>query len=276
MSEEIRKLVTERPNPKSETLDLLPAFEILRLMNEEDFQPPSAITPLLPMLARFVEEGAKRLRDGGRLFYVGAGTSGRLGVLDASECPPTFGTAPIMVQGIIAGGAKAIFKAVEGAEDKAGEGKRILEKKKLTSKDCVVGLSASGRTPFVVGALKCARKKKALTSFVTCNAGARMLGYCDFGFVLEVGPEVVSGSTRLKCGTAQKMILNMISTAIMVKLGRVSGNRMVDLVPKSKKLWERAKGLVMEEARVSEKKAESLLQQAHGSPRKAIEMYRNI
>lgn len=270
MKEKIGLLATERSNPKSERLDELSTLDVLRLMNQEDQRVPRAIRPVLSKLAAFVDEGAKRLANGGRLFYVGAGTSGRLGILDASECPPTFGTNPNLVQGIMAGGQSAVFKAVEGAEDNEDAGAASLKKKKLTSKDCVVGLSASGRTPFVVGALKFARKKKAMTAAITCNPKARMLALCNVPLVPEVGPEIIAGSTRLKCGTAEKMILNMISTGILIKLGKVNGNRMIDLVPKSRKLWERAKGLVMEAVEVGEKEAQRLLHQAAGSARRAI------
>jgi len=271
MKEKIRSLWTERSNPRSERLDEASTLEILSLMNHEDVDVPFAVTLVLESLAHFVDGASLRLKAGGRLFYVGAGTSGRLGILDASECPPTFGTEPELVQGIIAGGNPAVFKAVEGAEDKESEGAKALIRKKLSKKDCVVGLSASGRTPFVLGALKYAKKKKALTAFVTCNPESTMLKSCDFGLPLDVGPEILSGSTRLKCGTGQKMILNMISTAIMIRLGRVKGNRMIDLDPKNDKLWERAKGLVMEALAVTEKTAEDLLKKAGGRARQAIE-----
>lgn len=272
MKEKIRVLFTERSNPKSEKLDHLGALGILRLMNAEDKKVPAAITPVLPVLAQFIEEVVGRMKIGGRLFYVGAGTSGRIGILDASECPPTFGTLPALVQGLIAGGEKALFKAVEGAEDQESEGGLSLKRKKLTSLDCVVGLSASGRTPFVIGALKVARRLKAATAVITCNPQSKMLRFAEFRLVPDVGPEIVSGSTRLKCGTAEKLLLNMISTTVMVRLGRVKGNRMVDLIPKSWKLWERAKGMVMESLNINENKAEKLLRQASGNVRKAIQL----
>jgi len=274
MKEKIRDLWTERSNPHTERLGESSTLEVLSLINQEDVDVPFAVTLVLESLARFVDEAALRLKSGGRLFYVGAGTSGRLGILDASECPPTFGTDPELVQGIIAGGDPAVFKAIEGAEDKEEEGALVLERKKLSAKDCVVGLSASGRTPFVLGALKYAKKQKALTAGVTCNPDATLTKCSEFIFPLDVGPEVIAGSSRLKCGTAQKMILNMISTAVMIRLGKVKGNKMVDLIPKSEKLWERAIGLVMDELRVSEKEAERLLKESGGSVRQALRSHK--
>lgn len=275
MKDDIRSLFTEKANPRTEKLDALPTRKMLELINREDRAVPRAAAAAVPALARFVDEAARRMKTGGRLFYVGAGTSGRLGILDASECPPTFGTAPELVQGIIAGGAPAIFHAVEKAEDNERAGAEALREKMLSYKDCVVGLSASGRTPFVIGALRYAQKKGALTAGITCNPDSAVTEMCAYPLVAQVGPEVVAGSSRLKCGTAQKLILNMISTGVMVKLGKVRGNRMIDLVPKSRKLWERAKGLVMESLRVSEKRAEALLKKGGGSARKAIEIGRN-
>jgi N-acetylmuramic acid 6-phosphate etherase len=269
---EIASLYTEKPNPRSRHLDSLPTKEILILMNQEDALVPKAVKSIIPLLSCFVEEAVKRMQLGGRLFYVGAGTSGRLGILDAAECPPTFGTKPTLVQGILAGGRKAIFHAVEKAEDNKEAGADVLKKKKLSSKDCVVGLSASGRTPFVLGALQYAQKQNALTAGITCNPKAQLVSICQYPLVANVGPEIIAGSTRLKCGTAQKLILNMISTSIMVKLGKVKGNRMIDLIPKSQKLWERAKHLVMQELHIGEKKAEALLKESRGSARKAIEL----
>lgn len=272
MKEKISRLHTEKSNPKSERLDTQSTIAILQLINREDQTPAKAVSKNLPTLAQLIEEIARRLKNGGRLFYAGAGTSGRLGILDASECPPTFGTDPELVQGIIAGGMSAVFKAVEGAEDHEDDGRQILKQKKCSAKDCVIGLSASGRTPFVIGALKFAREIHALTAGITCNPQAKMFLWCDFPIAADVGPEIIAGSTRLKCGTAQKMILNMISTGVMVRLGLVSGNRMVNLIPKSEKLWERAKALVMKSLDVSEKKAEVLLKQAEGNARRAIEL----
>lgn len=268
--ESIRALATENPHPKTQNLDRESVRTILSIMNEEDRQVPRAVQKAIPVLETLISGIAERLKSGGRLFYVGAGTSGRLGVLDASECPPTFGTKPSMVQGIIAGGPRAIRKAVEGAEDQEQEAGKILKRKKLSAKDCVIGISASGRTPFVLGALRCAMDKEALTAGITCNPAGKMLRLCRYPVVLPVGPEVLAGSSRLKCGTAQKLVLNMISTAVMIQLGRVKGNRMVDLIPKSHKLWERGKGLVMEALGISEKKAEALLKEAGGSVRTAI------
>jgi N-acetylmuramic acid 6-phosphate etherase len=270
MKENIQTLITERSNPGTRDLDSLSTSKILKIMNHEDSKVPRAVSFVLPEITRFIESAVQRIEQGGRLFYVGAGTSGRLGILDASECPPTFGTSPDLVQGIIAGGFQAVFQAVEKAEDDEKAGEETLKKVRFSKVDSVVGLSASGRTPYVIGALKYAQKIGGLTAGMTCNADARLLKFCECRFAVNVGPEVVAGSTRLKCGTAQKLILNMISTGIMIRLGKVKGNRMIDLIPKSQKLWERAKGLIMEELRVSEKKAEVLLRESGGSARKAI------
>lgn len=276
MNESILTLLTEQPNPRTSRLDRLSCLEMLRIINQEDHRVPSAVSKILPEVARFVEAAARQLKQGGRLFYVGAGTSGRLGILDASECPPTFGTSSGMVQGIIAGGNRAVFRAVEGAEDREENGWKSLAAKKASSADCVVGLSASGRTPFVLGALRYARKHRIPSAGITCNPRSPLVKLADIPLVANVGPEVVAGSTRLKCGTAQKLLLNMISTGTMIRLGKVSGNRMIDLVPKSKKLWERAKGLVMEALGVSEKKAEALLRRAGGSARRAVALGKRV
>ncbi len=272
MKEKISLLPTERSNPKTRDLDSLSTLKILQIMNQEDLKVPKAVRLILPEIAQFIDQSAQRIMQGGRLFYLGAGTSGRLGILDASECPPTFGTQVDLVQGIIAGGFQAVFQAVENAEDNEKAGESALKEVNLSKKDSVVGLSASGRTPYVIGALKYARKVKSLTAGVTCNPEARLLQFCGFHFAVDVGAEIIAGSTRLKCGTAQKLILNMISTGIMVRLGKVKGNRMIDLVPKSQKLWERAKGLVMEELGIGERRAEKLLRLSQGNPRKAVEL----
>lgn len=270
MKEKIAALATEKLHPKAVSLHTLSSLEIVKLMNQEDERVPSAVRKQLPHIATAVEGIVSSLSSGGRLFYVGAGTSGRLGILDASECPPTFGVSPNLVQGIIAGGRKAVFVSVEGAEDSQTQGKAALLRKKLTSRDAVVGVSASGRTPFVLGALKHAGKVGAFTVGVTCHGKGRLLKHCEVGIAVEVGPEIIAGSTRLKAGTAQKMVLNMLSTAAMIRLGRVHSHYMVDLLPRSEKLVERQKRIVMALAGVSTKEAERLLKKAGGDVRRAV------
>jgi N-acetylmuramic acid 6-phosphate etherase len=240
-------------------------------MNVEDQKVALAVQLVIPEVARAVDAIAARLRDGGRLFYIGAGTSGRLGVVDASECPPTFGVDPSLVQGIIAGGPVAMFYSQEGAEDYPEDGKGSLEESGVTSKDCVIGLAASGRTPFVIGALKYARSIGALTGAITVNPGAPLKDLADFFIAPFVGPEVVTGSTRLKAGTAQKLVLNMISTGVMLRLGYVEGNRMTHLKQSCGKLVDRARRLVMESAGVDEATAIKALNENNNEVWRAVE-----
>ncbi|EKP94242.1 N-acetylmuramic acid 6-phosphate etherase [Thermaerobacter subterraneus] len=242
---DLSRLVTEQPNPATARLDILDAREICRLINEEDHKVAPAVAQHLDVIAEAVERIAAALRRGNRLFYVGAGTSGRLGVLDAAECPPTFGTDPEMVQGIIAGGPQALTRAVEGAEDDSEAGRQDIRARGVRAGDVVVALSASGRTPYCLGALQAAREAGAFTVAVTCNPGSAMGGVADLAIEVVVGPEVLAGSTRMKAGTAQKMVLNMLSTAAMVRLGKCYGNLMVDLRPTNEKLVERARRIIM-------------------------------
>jgi N-acetylmuramic acid 6-phosphate etherase len=237
---------TEQRNPASKNLDRMTAREIVRLMNREDGKVAAAVGRELPAIARAVDAIVDAIRKGGRLIYVGAGSSGRMGVLDAAECPPTFGTSPKMVVGLIAGGRRAITRAVEGAEDSERNGERDLRTRKLTGKDVVVGIAASGTTPYVVGALKYARRRGATTVAVTSNLRMPVGRLAKIVIAPEVGPEVLTGSTRLKAGTSQKMVLNMLSTAVMARLGHVYENLMIDMMLTNEKLAERALRILAE------------------------------
>lgn len=240
--------ITEQENPRSKNLSSQSAREIVALMNAEDATVAAAVELVLDDVARAVEETVARLRKGGRLFYAGTGTSGRLGVLDASECPPTFGVSPELVQGVIAGGYDACYRAVEASEDDEKAGGTDLQQRDLTDKDVVVGIAASGKTPYTVGAVKYARSLGAFTVGLTCVPGSPITREAELSIVPVVGPEVLTGSSRLKAGTAQKMVLNMISTATMVGLGYVSGNRMSNLQARNTKLKDRAVRIVMAES----------------------------
>jgi N-acetylmuramic acid 6-phosphate etherase len=233
-------LLTEQRNPDSEHLDEVSTVEMLAIINREDAKIAPAVARELPSIARAVEMAAAAFLADGRLFYLGAGTSGRLGVLDASECPPTYGTDPEMVQGLIAGGSEAVFRAVEGAEDRRDSAAADLRERRLGDRDVVVGIAASGVTPYVLGGLECGRRCGCGTVFVTCSPTAAAAAEADIKIVVEVGPEVVTGSTRMKAGTATKLVLNMISTGAMVKLGKTFGNLMVDLQPRNAKLRDRS------------------------------------
>lgn len=239
----IRHLDTEQVNPRTRDLDQCSTMELLRLMNAEDFRVPVAVEAALPAVAEAVDLIAGALRRGGRLFYVGAGTSGRLGVLDAYECPPTFGTPPELVQALVAGGV-ARDRADESAEDDPELGAADLAERGLAAGDVVVGIAASGRTPYVVGALQYARSAGASTVALACSGGSAIGGLADKAIEVTVGPEALTGSTRLKAGTAQKLVLNMISTGVMVKLGKVYQNFMVDMEASNGKLRQRARGIV--------------------------------
>ncbi|HMN05210.1 MAG TPA: N-acetylmuramic acid 6-phosphate etherase [Flavobacteriales bacterium] len=250
-------------------LERMGTMELLRNINNEDRTVADAVAQVLPALAVFVDALAERMRRGGRLFYLGAGTSGRLGIVDASECPPTFGVPHGLVVGLIAGGDGAIRKAVEFAEDDREQGWKDLQDHAIGGDDTVVGIAASGGTPYVVGALEAARRSGLLTACITCNPGSPVTQACDHPLVAVVGPEFVTGSTRMKSGTAQKMILNMISTSVMIKLGRVQGNRMVDMQLSNLKLVDRGTRMVMEGLGVDYDTANALLKK-HGSVRKAV------
>jgi N-acetylmuramic acid 6-phosphate etherase len=266
----IERRGTEQRNTASKNLDRMKALEIVRLMNREDRKVATAVGRELPAIARAVDAIANAVRGGGRLFYVGAGSSGRTGVLDASECPPTFGISPKQVQALIAGGRRAITSAVEGAEDSAGNGERDLRAKKLTRNDVVVGIAASGTTPYVVGALKYARKRGATTVAVTSNLRMPVGRLARIVIAPEVGPEVLTGSTRLKAGTSQKMVLNMLSTAVMARLGHVYENLMIDMMLTNQKLSDRALRILADASGASVSAAEHALRAAGHNMRVAL------
>ncbi len=270
--DEIKDLVTEAQNPKTATIDMCSTEEILRLINEEDQAIPEIVGREIPWITQAVDILVESFRAGGRLFYVGAGTSGRLGVLDASECPPTYGTDPEMVQGIIAGGYEALVRSQEGAEDRYDDGVRDIKERGVTAKDVVCGIAASRRTPYVIGAVEYARSIGAKTLYVTCNPRSEMDLDVDVAICPVVGPEVVMGSTRMKAGTATKLVLNMLTTASMIRLGKVYGNMMVDLQMTSKKLEERSKRTVMMVTGVSYEEAEDYLARAGGVVKTALVM----
>jgi len=242
----LEKLTTEARNSTTMHLDELSTMEILNKMNEEDESVSKVIENQLLEIDKAVNFAIESFNQGGRLIYIGAGTSGRLGILDAVECVPTFGSPKDMVQGIIAGGLKAFTEAVEGAEDNIDDGRRDLEDIGANEKDTVIGIAASGRTPYVIGALDYAKKVNSRTVSISCNKGAKMSQHAEVAIELETGPEVLTGSTRLKAGSAQKMVLNMISTTAMIGIGKVYENLMVDLKPTNQKLEERSKRIIME------------------------------
>jgi len=267
--------VTEQENPHTANLSSLPAAEIVRLMNEEDTLVATAVGKVLPDVVKAVEGIVARLSGTGRLFYIGTGTSGRLGVLDASECPPTFGVSPDMVRAIIAGGYEACYRAVEASEDDAAAGGHDLESRGFTKGDALVGIAASGRTPYTVGAISHARALGAFTVAVTCAPDSPITRAAEVSIVPVVGPEVLAGSTRLKAGTAQKMVLNMISTATMVRLGYVTGNRMSNVQTRNSKLRARAIRILMAEANLDQADASAALETANGDLRVALVMKRS-
>jgi N-acetylmuramic acid 6-phosphate etherase len=264
--------ITEQENARTSNLNLLPVSEILELMNEEDSLVAAAVGRVLPQVDKAVSRIIERLREGGRLFYIGTGTSGRLGVLDASECPPTFGVSPDLVQGVIAGGYGACYRAVEASEDDATAAQVDLEQRGFRNGDVLVGIAASGRTPYTVGAVTYARSLGAFTVSITCVPDSPITQVAEVSIVPVVGPEVVTGSTRLKAGTAQKMVLNMLSTAALVKLGYVSGNRMSNLQARNSKLRARAVRILMSESGMDEVNAERALNVADGDIRIALVM----
>lgn len=244
--------------------------ELLAIINSEDQKVSQAIQSALPAIESLITKAVEQLRKGGRLFYIGAGTSGRLGILDASECPPTFGVSSDTVIGIIAGGDSAIRKSVEFAEDNTQQGWKDLSKHRITSKDIVVGIAASGTTPYVVGALQSCNENGIFTGCITCNPESPLSQVARFPIEVRVGPEVVTGSSRMKAGTAQKMVLNMISTTCMIQLGRVKGNRMVDMQLSNAKLKQRGVNMIVDELKISKIEANKLLKH-HGSVRSVIE-----
>lgn len=271
MSTDVSLPITEQDNPRSQNLSSQSTRDIVALMNAEDATVAAAVQLVLDDVARAVDETAARLGKGGKLFYVGTGTSGRLGVLDASECPPTFGVSPELVQGVIAGGYDACHRAVEASEDDANAGEHDLRQRNLTDKDVVVGIAASGKTPYTVGAVKYARSIGAFTVGLTCVPDSPITHAAELSIVPVVGPEVLTGSSRLKAGTAQKLVLNMISTATMVRLGYVSGNRMSNLQAKNTKLRERAVRILMAEADVDQAGATAALEAAGWKIQDALE-----
>lgn len=254
-------LLTEE-NSRYDHLEKMEVGEIVRNINKEDKTVAIAVEKALPQIDALTVAVVAAFNDGGRLFYIGAGTSGRLGVVDASECPPTFGTPFGMVVGIIAGGDKAIHKAVEGAEDNITQGFRDLEKHAISDKDIVVGISASGRTPYVLGALQECRKNNIKTGCIVCNRNSPVAQHADYVVEIPVGPEFVTGSTRMKAGTAQKMALNLISTAAMVKIGRIEGNKMVHMKLSNTKLMERGIRIVIEKTGLDAAESDQLLRQS--------------
>ncbi|MGE5598747.1 MAG: N-acetylmuramic acid 6-phosphate etherase [Bacteroidota bacterium] len=268
------QLLTEHRNEASMRLDTLETAEILRLMNKEDATVAHAVAAVLPAVAAAVDLAVEALRAGGRLIYVGAGTSGRLGVLDAAECPPTFGVDPETVQAVMAGGEEAVFRPVEEAEDRAEAGARDLADKEVGPRDMVIGISASGVTPYVLGALHQARAAGARTALVVCNAQPEAAACAEVIIAPLVGPEVLTGSTRLKAGTAQKMVLNMISTASMVRLGKVYQNLMVDMRPTNRKLLDRAVRIVCSATGSDAERARACLAEANNEIKTAIVMLR--
>lgn len=270
--EEIRNLTTEGRNPATRQIDQQSVGEILQLINDEDLKVAAVVRTELPYIEAAVHLVVNAFRQGGRLIYVGAGTSGRLGVLDASECPPTFGVSPEMVQGIIAGGFKALVSAQEGAEDRYDKGAEDLLGHNVTPLDVVCGIAASRRTPYVIGAIDKARELGCKTLYVTCNPRREMNIEVDVAICPVVGPEVVMGSTRMKAGTATKLILNMITTTAMIQLGKVWENMMVDLQMTSKKLEERSKKIVMQAVNVDYETAARVLQEAGGHVKTALVM----
>jgi N-acetylmuramic acid 6-phosphate etherase len=262
--------LTEARNPKTRHIDQLPTLDILKIINAEDASVAQAVHRVLPEIAAAVDIIVAQLRAEGRLIYAGAGTSGRLGMLDAVECVPTFSTPPELVQALIAGGLPALTHSIEGAEDQDEVGRKDVLALRVTSRDVVVGIAASGTTPYVLGALDAAREAGARTIAISCNAPAPILDQAEIKIALLVGPEVISGSTRLKAGTAQKMVLNMLSTASMIKLGKVYGNLMVDVKVTNQKLAQRARKIVAEVVGVGLDEAEQLLSQTQNEVKTAI------
>ena len=268
------KLATEKRNVRSRSIDRLTTLRIVDLIHAEDRRVAPAVARERRRIAKAVDMIVEAFRAGGRLFYVGAGTSGRLGVLDAAECPPTFGTPPRMVQGIIAGGRRALVRAVEGAEDRPQDGARAIDKRRVSKRDVVVGIAACGVTPFVRGAVRRARSRGARTVFVACAPEAKGLLNADVVINPRVGAEVITGSTRMKAGTATKLVLNTLTTAAMVRIGKVFGNLMVDLVATNEKLRDRAERIVMEMTGLARGGARRLLRRAGGETKTAIVMHK--
>jgi len=265
-------LLTEERNPASMQIDLESTEGMLRIINQEDQKVAAAVAAEIPQIARAVDLVTASFKNGGRLFYVGAGTSGRLGILDASECPPTFNVPHDLVQGVMAGGMKAAVRPVEASEDSERSGASALKKRKLTAQDIVAGIAASGRTPYTLGAMKYAKSIGAKVLSITCNPSSKMAALADVSIAPVPGPEVVTGSTRMKSGTAQKLVLNMITTASMIKLGYVHGNLMINVQMKNEKLRERGRRIIMSATGTDYATANRVLKRAQGDIKTAIVM----
>ncbi len=263
-------MLTEKINPKSQDLDNLSTLDIVKLFSEEDLEPQKAVKKAIPEIVLAIDQITLKLQSNGRLFYIGTGTSGRLGVLDAAECPPTFCTSPDMVQGLLAGGDQAIRKSSENLEDSYTLALKDLKKKDFSNRDVLIGISASGSTPYVLSALNYSKQKKALAISISSVPQSDSNIDCDIDIRLLTGAELLAGSTRLKAGTATKMVLNIISTAVMIKLGKVYGNRMIDLSVSNKKLLKRALGILYDIASVEKDDALKLLERTNGSVKKSL------
>jgi N-acetylmuramic acid 6-phosphate etherase len=269
---ELSELLTEQANPASRNIDALPTIEMLRVINDEDRKVAESVTPELPAIARAVDGIVTAMAAGGRLFYIGAGTSGRLGVLDASECPPTFNVPAELVQGIIAGGEAALSRATEASEDNPALGVRDLLARGFRTGDVLCGIAASGRTPYVLGAMEEANRLGCLTIGISCSPGSVLCRIARIGITPLPGSEVIAGSTRLKAGTATKLVLNMLTTGTFIRMGFVYGNLMVNVEPKNEKLRDRARRIISEATGVSYQEAGEQLEKAGNSVRRAIEM----
>lgn len=269
----LEKLSTEARNPASSRIDKLDTLSMMRVMNDEDQKTALAVKAILPDIARAVDVIAARLKTGGRLFYMGSGTSGRLGILDAVECPPTYSTDPDLVQGLIAGGKEAIFRAREGAEDSLDKGADDIISHDLSAKDVLVGITASGRTPYVLGGMEEARRRGAFVIGLACSKEPDIACTADLMLICLPGPEVVTGSTRMKAGTVTKMILNMLSAGTMIRLGKVRGNLMIDVKATNEKLKERATRIVMTVTGMDRAAAEKALRESDGRARLAVERW---
>ncbi len=263
---------TTESDSNYDNLDQMAVADLLRNINREDRSVPLAVEKAIPAIERLVQAIVPRMKQGGRLFYIGAGTSGRLGIVDASECPPTFGVAHGRVVGLIAGGDSAIRYPVENAEDNPSQGWTDLQEQQITALDTVIGIAASGRTPYVIGALKQCNEEGIVTGCITCNEGSELAAVAEYPIEVVVGPEFVTGSTRMKSGTAQKLVLNMISTSVMIQLGHVKGNKMVDMQLTNHKLVNRGTRMVMEQTGLDAEKANQLLL-SQGSVRKAVDAH---
>jgi N-acetylmuramic acid 6-phosphate etherase len=264
--------ITETDNPNTSEIDRVSTLDAIRLINNEDKLVAEAVEKVLPEIAIAIDKIVERLQNGGRLFYVGTGTSGRLAVLDASEIPPTYGVSYDLVQGVIAGGYDALHKATESSEDNKEQGAEDLKARGLTAKDAVVGIAASGRTPYTIGAVKYARELGCFTAAIVCNPDSKITGTAEVAIVPVVGPEAITGSTRMKAGTAQKLVLNMISTVAMIRLGYVHGNHMTNMKASNEKLQDRAVRILMDEAGLEEHTAAKLMDDAGGDLRVALVM----